>query len=633
MKKATLKKIFLGCLSFSLLLFGSVAAYTTSTKTYKEPKSVVDDETVYALLSPEGKVRETVVVDWLRAEGEGYLLIEDVNPGSEIEVLKSTPKPQIINGNLGFIVKSKSFADVYYRTAPKKDLPLQVEIKYELNGRAVSPEELAGKSGKLKVSINFKNKLKKKVVVKFETADGKVVESEKEIYIPLFVVANVNLDSSKFNNIKVENGWLSAQGSKYSLNWFSFPQGEDDISFEADAKNIEIPSLVVSAMPRMPQEIDLEIRDQFKSLYNGLKGLSKLSSAHELMLSGIYSRINTEQFSQISSAKSGFTMISSGLEASAEGIDGLSTLTDAYIQILDGMINSLQTDSLKNIGELSNGLSQLKTGIDAINAGLLQLKAGTEAHSLLLTQAMDLNLSALEIAEEISQETTDQTKINELKTLLNTQKSVLSTSLNGGYISPSQLIPSLADISASISQISANLNAISQQLNLIIEQTGQLSQLPANLEMLKGSLIVLRDGGELQGSYLPGLKSVKENLKILSESLLKMKSGIDSASSKMGALESLPDALLQLKKALDTVVYGGYMNGTKVPGVKDSTIFLSNMAEGISVGYERMSEGKAVQDTLKAEAEKYDSFLGRMHKPNYSGRLRFIFKVEEVKKK
>ncbi|MCX7832230.1 MAG: hypothetical protein N2440_04975 [Actinobacteria bacterium] len=626
------RKVFAG-LSSLILAFSCIAgAYSASSTVVKNPESVIDDETVYALLTPSGSTKKVVVVDWLRAEGKGNLLVEDVKPEGKVEVLKNTPDPEIKNGMLLFEVKADSFKDVFYQTETNKELPLDIKVEYKLNGKIIRPEEIAGKSGKLEVKITIKNKLKKNVKIEYEEVSGARIRKTREIYTPLFVVASLNLDSEKFNNIKVNSGWLSAQGSKFALNWFAFPQGEAEIGFEADARNIEIPSIVLSAMPRLPQEVSIEMKDEFKQLYEGLSGLSKLSDAQAMILSTSASKIDTSRFSSLTQATQGFAKITNGLNQSSNGLNNLSLLVSAQIQVLDSMIKSLESGNFDNVQTLITGLSQIKGGIDSVSAALSQLGVVLNIHQGLAEQALELNGLALEKINQISPDATSQAEFDELKGILVNQQNLLKTLVSGGEIQPGQSIPSLGSINSSIAQIENNLTLISNQLGIIIQNSNQLASLPENLEQLESSLRSLRDGGYFMGQYLPGLKSVKDGLNLSSKSLNLMSEGISNAASKFKLLESLPDSLIQLRTALITVAKGGYIKGKKLPGISEASLILKNMADGISAGYSSASEGEAYQKALKEESTRYDTFLGRSKKKGYSGRVRFILKLEEVKK-
>jgi putative membrane protein len=617
----------------AMLILGGLTnnVYLQAKSAPKEPLSVIDDETVYVLLEPTGKVKQTVVVDWLRAEGSGSLRIEDIAPDEKIEVLKDTPLPKIENGKLIFLIDANSFKDLYYQVKTKKELPLQIEVSYELNGKKVSPEEIVGKSGKIKLTIKFKNILKQNVVINYPDAEGTLKSVTREIYAPLFVVTSVNLDAEKFNDVKVQSGWLSAQGSKFSLNWFAFPQGEAEIGFEAEGKDIEIPSIIISAIPRLPQEVNVDMAEQFKELYEGLKGLSELNEAHQTILSKTASQINLADFASLGEIQQGMTAISSGLSQSASGVQGLATLVNGQLIYLDQLINSLDSGAI-DVQQLIDGLTQLKVGVDSAAARISQAAQAFGAYDSFARQSLDLNTLSLQLASKIQTSTTETTTVTNLIDSLNQQKALLQLLVNGGSIEPNISVPSLINMKNNLEAAVYGLQQISTQLDMIVAQIATLKDLPENLESLKSSLKVLKDGGTINNTYMPGLVFVRDSLNPVAQGILEIKQGLDSSSKHFDMLTELPDALLSLRKSLETVVFGGTLRGKDLPGLKDAGFYLGTMKEGIATGYDRMEEAKAYQERLKEEAEKYDSFLGRITKQNYSGRLRFIFKIEGITK-
>lgn len=632
MRTGKFLQAFTGMLVVILLLGLSGAAYIQAKAEPQEPVSVVDDETVYALLDPTGKVKQTIVVDWLRAEGSGNLKIEDVAPEEKVEPLKNTPAPKLRNGKLIFTADSTSFTDIYYQVKTKKELPLEVKVSYELDGQKINPDDLAGKSGKLKVNIKLINRLKQNVKLTFTDEEGRQQSVSKEIYTPLFVVANVNLDSEKFNNIKVEGGNLSVQGSRFNLNFSTLPLGEAEIGFEADAREIEIPSIIISVIPMLPQEMSVEMADQFKMLYDGLKGLSMINSAHQAILSETASQINPGNFAALTEFQQGMAELSSGINQSASGIEGLAAAVDGQILFLDQLINYIDTGSIENINLLIEGLAQLKNGIDSVALGISQAETAFEAYASLSSQALDLNQQSLLLAYELQSSTTNTAAAQNLIDTLNLQKYFLQILVNGGEIQPGTVVPSLAAMKNSLHDASTGLQQISAELETIIQQMSLLKELPQNLTELKNSLAILRDGGVIEGNYLPGLTFVRNSLNPIARGLFSISNGLDSEAEKFNMLAELPDMLLALRKSIETVVSGGTLMGKNIPGLKDSASYLAEMQEGIATGYRKMEEGKAYQEKLKEEAEKYDSFLGRITRSNYSGRLRFIFKIEEISK-
>ena len=51
-------------------------------------------------------------------------------------------------------------SDIYYQGTTSKELPVSVKLKYFLDGVETDPNDLVGKSGKLKIQVNYENKAK-----------------------------------------------------------------------------------------------------------------------------------------------------------------------------------------------------------------------------------------------------------------------------------------------------------------------------------------------------------------------------------------------------------------------------------------------------------------------------------------
>lgn len=96
----------------------------------------------------------------------------------------------------------------------------------------------------------------------------------------------------------------------------------------------------------------------------------------------------------------------------------------------------------------------------------------------------------------------------------------------------------------------------------------------------------------------------------------------------MSQLEELPDMMAMLTDSLKALRDGGVIEGQFVPGISTTVESLDMMKEGIGTGLEEMRRGEAVQEAMKEQAELYNTFLGTYNAPEYESRLRFIFKVQ-----
>jgi putative membrane protein len=138
------------------------AAQTTDGKSAAEnakgasdSKRFSKEETVYVIADAAGAPQKVIVSDWIKNPGKANA-IQDKSNLTDIENTKGDETYTIdenkmyewgANGN-----------DIYYRGKSDDQLPVAVSVQYEIDGKAVSPKELAGKSGRLKIKIDYTNR-------------------------------------------------------------------------------------------------------------------------------------------------------------------------------------------------------------------------------------------------------------------------------------------------------------------------------------------------------------------------------------------------------------------------------------------------------------------------------------------
>jgi putative membrane protein len=242
----------------SILIF--VAALSAMAEAAKPTLS--KDETVFAILDPTGKIESVYVSDWIHSEKAGAL-IHDRSSLSGIENVKGKEVPSRAGDELTWKLSGQ---DLYYRGTTTKALPLAVSVRYSLDGRAIGPAALAGKSGRVTVRVEVKN-----------LAESFVGMGEKRhsIHAPLLVIVGADLPAATFSDIEIKNGKLLCDGqnnivagvllpglsssldsgyaakSLASLGLGSLPIGEV-FEFSADVHGFKLGPIMLAATPDMP---------------------------------------------------------------------------------------------------------------------------------------------------------------------------------------------------------------------------------------------------------------------------------------------------------------------------------------------------------------------------------------------
>ncbi len=183
-------------------------------------------ETVFVTLDASGKPTEVIVTDRLTINQNG---------GSVTDVTSLTDLVPVKGGNLvsqagGSVVWELEDTDLYYQGKSDQDLPLEVDIRYRLDGKEYNPEDLAGRSGQLEIQIDLRNNLRHKVEI-----DNKLVD----MTAPLTVVLGMVLPDDVFRDVELSDGTLTADGNNQIVTISSMPGLEESLNL----KNFDLPGL------------------------------------------------------------------------------------------------------------------------------------------------------------------------------------------------------------------------------------------------------------------------------------------------------------------------------------------------------------------------------------------------------
>lgn len=262
-----------------LLGFITLAVITIPTTTFALEK----EETVYTNLSYLGKKKSSTVVNKLEYKGE-----EEIIDESELKDILN------INGNEKYkkdgetIIWKTDNKDIFYKGKSEKKLPIEVDIKYYLNGKKIKPKKLKGKKGDIKVVMNFKNN-------EAHSYNGKT------IYTPFAVTVGTMMDSTKNTDIEVSNGKVIETGTKSMIVALASPglydsikldsiKNLDEISFTYHTDKFSQENIYVVATPKLLDDEDLDIfnkmDDKLEKVDELQKGTDELQKGSESLASG-----------------------------------------------------------------------------------------------------------------------------------------------------------------------------------------------------------------------------------------------------------------------------------------------------------------------------------------------------------
>ena len=114
-------------------------------------KEIGKDENVYLISDATGSVYDTIVTDHLINKNQSATL-EDQSNLTDIKNVKGSEE---FSQNGEKLTWQADGADIYYQGKTDSEAPVSLKVTYYLDGNEISPEDLAGKSGKVKIRLDY----------------------------------------------------------------------------------------------------------------------------------------------------------------------------------------------------------------------------------------------------------------------------------------------------------------------------------------------------------------------------------------------------------------------------------------------------------------------------------------------
>lgn len=383
------------------------------------------DESVYLISDANGNVNKTIVVDHLKNKDKKDTL-EDASNLSDIENVKGKEKFTQSGDKLTWQAGGK---DIYYQGTATEEPPVTQKVTYYLDGKEISPEDLAGKSGKVKIRFDYTN----------TTSYTETVNGEKQtVSVPFAAVTGLVLGDG-FENIEVTNGKAEVSDSSSVVLGYALPGLKDSLGIKdgdldgdvnipeymemtADVKNFSMPAamtFVVNASDYVSTDgIDTsdlddminDLKDASTQLQDGSKTLAEGTDTLADGLSTLQSKLGTFA-SGVGTLKSGLKTYTDGVSTLSGGLNTLGNSTGALVSGADklnsgaGQLASGSAtlkDGLKSYTDGANGLAKGASDLDA-GIGTLAEKSGTlvDGATKLDDGASQLSASASSINEGI----------------------------------------------------------------------------------------------------------------------------------------------------------------------------------------------------------------------------------------
>lgn len=453
---------------------------TTSAPVFAYTKS----ETVYSKLDNEGNAYKTIVTTHIE-NSDNEQIIEDL---SNLINIENTNGDETFEKQDNKLVWQANGNDIYYQGESTQELPVTCNIKYELNGEEILAKDIEGKSGNVKITIEYTNKEAREV-----TVNGR----KTTMYIPFVVVAGTVYDNTNNKNISITNGKLVDDGSKTALVGMALPGLQESLNLSK--KEIDIPtsieitldttdfeqnSIITYVTAKMVDLSDLEIFDKLDTVYAKADTLKESSKQ---IVDGA-NKVNE-----------GVGLLSSKLGALPQNAVALyngAQELNAGVNGEEGLVAGISALKQKLTDLITTSIGMLQSNNQVLNSEITQLTA--EAGEL-KTQITNLTVLKAKLIDE-TDKTAMQTTIDELTTRANGLTARI-TALTKQEKTNEAVISKITPIEASQTQITAlekGLQKISAGTKALEENlatlTNSTKELPSSLQTLKTGTQSLAEG-------------------------------------------------------------------------------------------------------------------------------------------
>ncbi|TYL58712.1 hypothetical protein FYL37_05895 [Agathobacter rectalis] len=426
------------------------------------------DESVYLISDANGNVNKTIVVDHLKNKDKKDTL-EDASNLSDIENVKGKEKFTQSGDKLTWQAGGK---DIYYQGTATAEPPVTQKVTYYLDGKEISPEDLAGKSGKVKIRFDYTN----------TTSYTETVNGEKQtVSVPFAAITGLVLGDG-FENIEVTNGKAEVSDSSSVVLGYALPGLKDSLGIKdgdldgdvnipeymemtADVKNFSMPAamtFVVNASDYVSTDgIDTSDLDD---MINDLKDAStQLQDGSKTLAEG------TDTLAD------GLSTLQSKLGTFASGVgtlqNGLKTYTDG-VSTLSGGLNTLGNST----GALVSGADKLNSGAGQLASGSAtlkdRLKSYTDGANGLAKGASDLDAGIGTLAEKSGTLVDGATKLNDGAADLATGAKDLSDGMDKLNTGIQDVNVGATDLASGADQLKAGADKLNVSVNGAVDKNG-----------------------------------------------------------------------------------------------------------------------------------------------------------------
>lgn len=592
MKKRTLGALALAlCFALSLIAVPAAAA--------DAPAATGAEEVIYAKLDAAGEPLSAYAVVALNGDaGESvthygaYTAVENLTDTSALTYEDGAVTATIPEGGR-----------LYYQgTLESFELPWDIAIGYELDGKSISPAELGGQSGALEMSLSVKPN---------GNAPGAFADE-------MMLQITVTLDASLCKNITAEGATVANAGGDKTLAFTVLPGAEAEYTVTADVEDFTMAGLTIAGVNydiASAMGDTTEITDGVGQMTDAISqlsdGASQLASGAGSLRSGAGSFGSGLSTLSAGSAElvAGSEQIAGALSQISASLPGAGTDAEAAAAADAQSAGAGMTLDLSALAQLPAGLEQAADGLEQAGAALAQLAEGYGAAYPALAQAVEA-IPEPSVSEEDIGALMALAPDNEALAALvanyqaaQTVKAVWAQA-SAAFEAVQDNLPTLAE---GVNSAAASLRQTAQQISAAMSATGGQIDLSGLLQLTSG----LSQLAQSYSAFHEGLVSYAGGVDALSANWSSVYSGISSLASGAGELSdgvaALDEETSKIPELIDELT-GGPAEDESADASAQASFLDGRNGDTASVQFVIMTEGisepEAEAEPAPAEEDK-----------------------------
>ncbi len=497
---------------------GAEAAQTQVQASFPASTAVFDKtEVVYVSLDATGAARSASVVNMFDVESGGQIV--DFGPYDDVLSLSKDKALSREGQATSFSVGEGTF--LYQGDISQPVIPWNISLSYELDGRSVSADEVAGVEGE--VTIHLKT--------------GRNEDADRAFYDSYMLQATFTLPAGTCSDVVAEQATLAMSGEDRTVAFTVLPGHDGDFTIKMNARDFALPSAQIVALP-YTSVIEMPSADGM------VDGVSQLGDAVSWLASGA-SQLDagsSEFASGVDDFAAGSAQFGEGLSTLAASSDQLteaSAQVNAAFTAVGEVLGRIDLSQVDELAKLPGLMRDLADALDAVAGTASEVSVAYSAAYGELAGSMDaipdgtVSDDQMEAIRQLADTTDDAADDETVETLVSTYRVAQSAKQTfaehrDAFDAAKRNLEATAQLSSGMSEAARLLRVMADEFDASIEAGG--------LEDLKG---LLGGVGELAQGYSlfhQGLVSYTDGVKALASNYAQMNAGAQELSAGAGRL-------------------------------------------------------------------------------------------------